>query len=159
MPGTSSGGTPIPLDTDVAGDLALAVRNAIDSLEAAWVAYTPTLINLTVGNGTVVARGKRIGKTIFFSFHFTLGSTSAVALSPQFTLPYTPRETTFRIPFTSHYYDAGVANYLGGALRDTPANPTRVTLVTAAGAPVAAGTPFAFGTGDQIFVTGTYEAV
>ena len=43
-------------------------------------AWTPTLTNLTLGNGAVVARYQLAGDTCNFRFRFTLGSTSAVGL-------------------------------------------------------------------------------
>lgn len=59
------------------------------ALTGAWTTWTPTLTNLTKGNGTVVARYRQIGKTLDYFFRFTLGSTSAVGTSPQFTFPAT----------------------------------------------------------------------
>jgi hypothetical protein len=53
----------------------------------AWISYTPTTSNLTLGNGTITAKYNVVGKTIFLAIRFVLGSTSAISGSPTFTLP------------------------------------------------------------------------
>lgn len=56
----------------------------------AWTTYSPSLTNLTQGNGTLSARYIQIGKTVFVRIKFTLGNTSAVGTVPSLTLPVTP---------------------------------------------------------------------
>jgi hypothetical protein len=56
----------------------------------AWPSWTPTLANLTKGNGTVLAKWADLGGLVFYRFKFTLGSTSAIAANPGFTLPVAP---------------------------------------------------------------------
>ena len=58
-----------------------------------WKPWTPTLANLTLGNGVVIARYRQIGKDVKGRFKFTLGSTSAVGTSPTFTTPVTASST------------------------------------------------------------------
>jgi hypothetical protein len=53
----------------------------------AWTLYTPTFTGLTLGNGSLVAKYALVGKTLFFSVVFALGSTSAVGTSPTFGFP------------------------------------------------------------------------
>lgn len=53
----------------------------------AWKTYTPTLTNVTLGNGTLVARYIQIGKVVHMHFRITLGTTSAVSGTPIITLP------------------------------------------------------------------------
>lgn len=55
----------------------------------AYQTWSPTWTNLTVGNGTQVARYVQIGKTILFWNSLILGSTSSVGTAPVFTLPVT----------------------------------------------------------------------
>lgn len=96
MPGTSTYGTPIPLDSDPAGDLADAVRDVVDSLEAGWTAFTPVWTGATtnpaIGNAVLVGRYKRIGKTIFYRVAITMGTTTTYG-SGQYSLS---------LPFTAH---------------------------------------------------------
>lgn len=55
----------------------------------AWVSWTPTLSNMSVGNGTLNCKRMQVGKIVFFNFSFILGSTSSVSSGPSFTLPVT----------------------------------------------------------------------
>jgi hypothetical protein len=58
----------------------------------AWQSYTPTLTNITVGNGTFTsAKYAQIGKTIHLQVIFTFGSTSAVTGNPVVSLPVTAK--------------------------------------------------------------------
>jgi hypothetical protein len=63
----------------------------------AWVSYTPTLTNMTLGNGTVTAAYAQIGKTIHVRFRFVLGSTSSIAASGQksISLPFAARASIY----------------------------------------------------------------
>lgn len=58
-------------------------------LGAAWDTWTPSWTNLTVGNATVVAKYKQVGKVVIGRVAITLGSTSSVSGQIQFTLPVT----------------------------------------------------------------------
>lgn len=73
------------------GDEYEAVADKIDDLSTSvdddWVDWTPTLTNLTLGNGSVLAQYKQIGFTVWWNFKFILGSTSAVGNTPSFTPP------------------------------------------------------------------------
>jgi hypothetical protein len=53
----------------------------------AWTDYTPTFTNFTKGNGTVVARYRKVGKNAEVFIRATLGSTSSVGGFIYFTLP------------------------------------------------------------------------
>lgn len=44
---------------------------------SAWTSWTPTWTNITIGNGTVTAKYKQIGKTVFARVSVTGGSTSS----------------------------------------------------------------------------------
>lgn len=52
-----------------------------------WSSYTPTLTNITLGNGTSTAFYRRVGDSIEINFSFKMGSTSAMGSVPQFSLP------------------------------------------------------------------------
>jgi hypothetical protein len=52
-----------------------------------WFTYTSTGTNITLGNGTIVAKYMTVGKTLWVTILFTLGSTSAVTGDVNFTLP------------------------------------------------------------------------
>lgn len=52
-----------------------------------WIDYVPTLTNMTLGNGVVVAKYAKSGRTVNLRFTFTLGSTSTMGTGPIFSLP------------------------------------------------------------------------
>ena len=62
------------------------INNTADDLYTSyvktWKAWTPTVTNLTVGNGTTTARLYAISGRAHFLWSFTVGSTSALAASP-----------------------------------------------------------------------------
>lgn len=136
----------------------------------AWQDWTPTLANLTLGNGTRTSRYIQIGKNVYYRFIFTLGTTSAVGSIPTFTLPVTPR--TFggsgsgSLPIGIAHYEDNAVNSFEGMVYLAAASPTTTaTLVVnnAAGAYVSAANlsatvPHTWGTGDEIRASGMYEA-
>ena len=54
-----------------------------------WSTWSPTWTNLTVGNGTLVAKYIQIGKTVFVRLGLVFGNTSAISGGVTFTLPVT----------------------------------------------------------------------
>jgi hypothetical protein len=79
-----------------------------------WISFTPTLNNMTLGNGTVTARYQQIGNTVFVYFTFTLGSTSAIAANPYILLPVGSANGN-RYQGVNTYLDAGT-NLYGGRI-------------------------------------------
>lgn len=53
----------------------------------AWQSWSPTYTNITVGNGTVDAKSTQIGKTIFWRYKLTFGTTTSISTSPTISLP------------------------------------------------------------------------
>jgi hypothetical protein len=80
-----------------------------------WTTYSPTLTNLTVGNGTQVARYQKLGKTVIVFYQLTLGSTSSVGNTPNITLPSTPAQASFYAG-SLNMIDAGNTTFIGEAL-------------------------------------------
>tara|TARA_R110000787_G_scaffold117171_8_gene227721 strand:+ start:173 stop:1321 length:1149 start_codon:yes stop_codon:yes gene_type:complete len=80
-----------------------------------WSAWTPTLANMALGNGTITARYTQIGKTVHFTFYFILGSTSTVGASdPTVSLPVTGVLPTPHSPIgTVKFLDSGTIHNLG----------------------------------------------
>lgn len=133
------------------------------SLPLNWLSYTPTVVNITVGNGTLTGRYIQIGKTVFGRVEFTLGSTSAVGTSPTFSIPVTAvtLATTESIGFAT-FLDSGNFLYDGFLYLSS----TTVAAITAKDATstyvrnvgVTATAPFTFGTSDAIYLYFHYEA-
>lgn len=135
----------------------------------AWDTWTPTLTNLTLGNGTLTAKYKKIGKTIHFKFILTLGSTSSVGTNPYFTLPETAASDYVgaatpeyaNIGFAK-FLDSGTSNFSGFTnLRTTTTAAPQLANASSTYLQVAvpsATAPFTWGNGDALFSVGTYEA-
>jgi hypothetical protein len=119
-----------------------------------WTSWTPSgRTGLTVGNGSETAKYTQIGKIVYFLYDFVLGSTSAIGAS--FVQVALPKSNTNDVWFgNANYLDAGVANYVGNIqitggffilkYTDTASNITSTS-------------PFTWGTGDSLRVTGFYE--
>lgn len=154
MPGTSPiSGWRIPLDSDPAGDLALAVRNLVDDIESAWVAYTPTFTNISIGNGVVTARRKYIGKTVLFRVEVTGGATtSATGSAASMTVPAAAKSGSNQW-CGGGYYASGGGTYGHLQLFLTSASATAGLYINA---PAAAVTAFT-NTG-VLRINGSYEA-
>lgn len=74
-----------------AAELNAEIRDAIVGVQAAWTAYTPTLTNITLGNGTLNFAWSRIGHTIFARGQFVAGSTTTYSAGTlALSLPTTP---------------------------------------------------------------------
>jgi len=58
--------------------------------------WTPTLTNLTIGNGLVVAFFSQVGKVVFLQAQITLGSTSSMSTGPRLSLPVEGKTTTWQ---------------------------------------------------------------
>jgi len=125
-----------------------------------WTAWTATLGNITLGNGTVVSRYQQIGKTVNFRFSLTLGTTTSITGSAYFFLPVAPSYDT---PCTIMVRDNGVAFYptvgmvfsgSGGYCDITVGNASTTYLQQAN---VSGTIPVTLGSTDVLYVSGTYE--
>lgn len=127
----------------------------------AWTDWTPTLTNLTLGNGSVDAKFIKLGRTVFYRFLFTLGTTSSVGTNPQFTLPVAP-VAAWTVPFgigSALLRDNGTAEYLGTVevVSGSTVRPVSLgasSIVTT----ITATVPMTWATTDNIWAYGTYEA-
>lgn len=129
----------------------------------AWISYTPTLTNMTLGNGTMTAYYKQIGKLVEVYVSITFGSTTSISANPKIGYPVTARTTgNDQFVGTGSLSDAGIATYLITmgqeattycALYAIKSDGTYTTITS-----VLATVPFTFGTGDAIRVAFKYEA-
>lgn len=103
----------------------------------AWQSWTPVFTNLTVGNGTLVARYTQIGKTIVSQMSLVFGSTTAVTGSIVYALPVT----------TSSNYGSstalGSADLIQTGTASFPAHVFWLSTTTAAIQPMDASTTYA----------------
>lgn len=129
----------------------------------AWQAWSPTYTNLTIGNGTVIARYSQVGKTVTFVFEFTLGSSgSSVGSAPAISLPVVGATVVNSWLGTARYLDNGVTNYAGAvAILSNGIRPqTLVSSGTYAEIQggITATAPFTWASGDVMSISGIYEA-
>lgn len=61
----------------------------------AWVGYTPTFTNLTVGNGTTAFTYLQVGKTVHVRGRLTFGTTTSVSGAISLSLPITATSGNF----------------------------------------------------------------
>jgi hypothetical protein len=125
----------------------------------AWYDYTPTLTNVTIGNGTVSARYSVIGKTLFYEGKLTRGSTTSFSGGVNISLPKTISTTnkSNECPIgIGTALDSGNAVYYAPPIYGGSATSfyivaakadTTYTTISSSGA-VNATVPFTWGTGD-----------
>jgi hypothetical protein len=120
--------------------------------------WTPTLQNMTLGNGTVTGQYVQVGKIVTCFFRFVLGSTSAVASFPGFSLPVAARNSRW-MSANVHFLDSGTAEYAawiwgnGSATVGTIYSLGTTNVLTTVGA----SAPFTWTTNDTITSVVTYE--
>jgi len=146
-------------DTILVGDSTAATGLAYKSSATlyAYTTWTPTLGGITIGNGTVSARYAKIGKTVNFNLSITLGTTSLVTGRITFTLPSSPIILTH---FTGAMTSGGGTDYLpyifnvGSTVYCDVFN---VSGTYASAVQASATVPLTWGSGNVIFVNGTYQ--
>lgn len=155
-PKTFTAGSPL-----LATEMNTEVRDFSSGVQGAWTAWTPTLTGFTVGNGSLVARYIRYGKTVSFRFDFTAGSTSTFTSTFVMSLPVEPHPdynledclgsaTMMDASVGTGTRTAGVLACGGGA--------TMFFLVSRLSAAVVGNTnPWTWATSDRLTGIGTYE--
>lgn len=143
--------------------------SAIATTSGAWISYTPTFTNFTIGNATVTARYIQLGKIVHARGSLTYGSTSAMGTSPTMSLPITSISTGYPTSGSANetigqgsYQRVGVGTYLVAYtwLSTTSVN----VLVWNAGGTylvltgITASVPGTWATGDTLTWDMTYEA-
>lgn len=133
-----------------------------------WSSYTPSLSNLTIGNGVITGLYARVGKSVFVNLLITLGSTSSVGSTVTFTLPVTgsanyiysgANGTTFA---TAYYLQPSTQSFTGLIRMNT--NTTAQFIVSGVSGSfinttgITSGVPFTWATGNQFMATFYYEA-
>ena len=123
-----------------------------------YSAYTPSWTNLTVGNGTVIARYTNVGKFVHGYVRFTLGSTSSIGSSPKFSLPSTPQTGGLMNYGYGMYEDTGTANVAAYVTNDANLLILRYTTsATGSIGSITSTAPFTWTTGDGIAIQFVYE--
>jgi hypothetical protein len=118
----------------------------------AWTSYTPTLTNVTVGNGTLIGDFIQFGKLVHFKIALTWGSTTSWT-SPRFGLPVPAADSNWIAP--AFLFDSSLnTNRQPGVCA---VNSSSMVPYSGSG-DVVANVPFIWAVSDVIRITGTYEA-
>jgi hypothetical protein len=129
--------------------------NELAPFFAAWTSFTPTLTNVTVGNGVHDSAYLKIGRLIIIRYSFTLGSTSSVAGAPVFSLPVGVSLSGMPLASQCLFVDAGGLRY-PGVVEDNLSLVVCQAVSTSGSYAVqvapTATIPFTWATGDKIIV-------
>jgi hypothetical protein len=125
----------------------------LNGTASAWTSWTPTLTNLTLGNGTMTCRYKQHAKTVEWRIFVLTGTTTVVGTNPQFSVPVAEVASSVQSG-SAHMYDSSTASLWYGSSRVNSA----VIQFISSGGRVAATDPFVWADGDQLVGGGTYEA-
>jgi hypothetical protein len=130
-------------------------------MSGAWTSWTPTYTNMTIGNGTVTAAYKQIGKTVMFNWRITCGTTTAIGNNVTLTLPVSAA-TRYATPNLYSPIGGVVAVDIGTGVfwgLMTINNSTTVAEFDySTGANLVGSFPFAEVSGDTVSCSGSYEA-
>lgn len=143
-----------------------AIKDA-NILTQAWSSWTPTLTNITIGNGTITGRQTRVGKNVIANLNILFGSTTSVAGSVSISLPVTSVSMTGQagtIPISTDcvLWDASGTAYSGvvtwsntttAGIKCHKSDATYTTIAT-----LSSTVPFTWATGDEISLQIIYEA-
>lgn len=134
----------------------------------AWQSFTPTWTNLSVGNGTLVAKYVQIGKTVHFRIKLIFGSTTSISGNVSVALPVTPNsdyvDTNTGIDVFISILDSGTNLYTGSVITNASGvlqlytNNAASTNVNFAASNITSSNPMTWTTSDRLMLHGTYEA-
>jgi len=170
MPLTTYGNLALP-DTEQDRQKVDRYNTAINALASQvyqpWASWTPTWTNLSVGNGTVVAKYTQIGKTVFARLSIIFGSTTSVSGLVTFSLPVTRIAYAGSANITPlsvvRMLDTSASTTFEGALTNASTTTAAVVAYNAAatylnGVATSSTVPFTWATGDEIGTEFYYEA-
>jgi len=157
---------PYPESSDYVADGATAIENLADAIDTTvaglgeWVSFTPSWNNFTIGNGSEIWYYSVVNEMLFISGRTTWGSTTSLSGALQMEIPYGTGIMNLSQPVGSaNYNQSGGSNYVGFV---TTAGGTTLgfrefnvsgSLIEQAN--IFAGSPFTWGTDDQIRATMT----
>jgi hypothetical protein len=157
--------TPANLSVGADNTFLRANSSAATGLEYAgtYTTFTPTYTNLTVGNATNTGRYLRIGNFVHVTQRLTFGSTTLVTGNVTCNFPFTASGTSGSLNLGGiTFLDTGVKGYSGFASLNTTS--VYNLLVSDASttylgnASMNTTTPHTWGSGDEIFISYSFEA-
>jgi hypothetical protein len=143
---------------------ATGLKWATASAGGTYTAFTPSYTDITIGNGTSVARYTQIGKFVHVETLLTFGSTTSVNGSgPKLTLPVEAKTAGYPVRSIIGFGNPGVTtNYGMGDFPDSTSMRIKVmgTATTFADEQsMSSSSPFTWGNTDYLSITLVYEAL
>jgi hypothetical protein len=128
----------------------------------AWTAFTPTWVNLTVGNGVYnAAHYSLVGKTVTLAIDFTFGSTTAITgtgVNIQVPADLARKSVFSTGAYYMQFYQTGLATYSAHAVPvSSDAKQFQVRYGGTTLGNLASNAPFTWTTTDRIVFGATYE--
>lgn len=132
-------------------------RTRLDTLEDVWTTYTPSWTNLSVMNGSLTARYRKVGKSVNSSITLVFGSTTSLSTNVYVSVPVTPSSgtTTNSVLGTVGVFDSSAPAWRSGSAFRSGST---VRLILADGTNLGAGAPWTWTTGDILTINLNYEA-
>jgi hypothetical protein len=169
MATTTNNGWTTPDDTDLVKDGALAIRDLGQEIDTsvgegllAWQTWAPTLSGgWANGNGTWTARYAQLGKTVFVSGRFGIGSTTTKGTSLLVSLPVTAQAEANYVNASVRFDPTGLNSIGTATLQGTSA--IRLWAINVAGTytsrvDITSTIPATWTTGASFAFNFTYEA-
>lgn len=125
-----------------------------------WQDYVPSNANVTIGNGTQIARYVRVGRIIFLRYSLVWGTTTAFTGSVEIGLPVQAASGGPQA-LTGSIVDSATRVFIGmGEIGATSALTARVNHTESTNIGIVNATaPMTWTTGDRLVLSGSYEAV
>ena len=161
------GGTGVVITQGVTSFLMYDGSDIVFVLGGPWVSWTPTWTNLTIGNGTAVAKFAKIGTLVFCRISLVFGSTTSISGSVSFSLPVTGATYAGTAGLTwlggVRALDASVPAIFEGVIVNASTTTAAISFIDTSGTyamrVLASSTvPFTWTTSDEIAGEFTYEA-
>jgi hypothetical protein len=159
----SANDTPARLAVGADGLLLTAASGEATGLKytGAWTSYTPTWSNLTVGNGSLIAKYCLIGKVVFVTIELRFGSTTSISGFVNVTMPIVPIASVQGLS-NIIYEDAGIGFRSGTAALYAFNNTAYLAALNTSGtygtsSDINATVPFTWTTNDGIYFSACYE--
>ena len=130
----------------------------------AWTTFTPSLVNISLGNGTVnYARYEQVGRTVNIGLKITFGSTTTWSGQLGFFLPTNASASPRSNGLVASFYDSSATTYYAGTGIINAANAILFETFNAAGTyltrvQTSATVPMTWATSDVLEFSGVYEA-
>ena len=142
-----------------ASQLNTQLRDNMKAIGDPWVAYTPTLTNWTLSNGTLAGFYMQAGKLVWGKVSYTVGSSDTKSGNLVISLPVTKVAdggAGFPLQGTAELFDtsASLRNYVFVAHNAS----TSMRFYDGAGNIVVPTVPWTWATGDKLNATFMYEA-